>query len=681
MKIRIQILFLALLAVALPTLVHAQFSYTDNGDGTCTITGYTGSGGALTITNSINGLTVVSIGDSAFYSANLTSVSIPDSVTNIGNYAFQYCFSLTSATLGNSVASLGEGAFEYCEALTNIIIPDSVFAIGENAFFESGLTSVTLGNSVNSIGQSAFSATDLTSILIPNSVTNIAFEAFASCRNLTNIMVDAANPAYTSSNGVLFDKDQTTLIAFPGGIAGSYVIPDSVTNIETGAFQTSYLTNITIPNSVIWIGDNAFSSCLDLKSIIIPSSVNNIGDGAFAYCSYLKSVFFEGNAPPDDGTIFYDDPATVYYSYGTTGWGSTFGSVPTSLYSSGFGYSINGGTVTLTRYLGTDTVVTVPDSINNLPVTSIGSGTFSGLGLSSVIIPDSVTSIGGVAFSSCYNLTNIMIPDSVTNIGSYAFQFCSHLASIIIPDSVTSIGTYAFNGCSNLVSVAIGNGVSSIGINAFIHCGLTNVTLPNSITSIGSGAFAYCKMTSLIIPDSVTSIGSGAFSYCYNLTNASIGNGVISIGVGAFGVCSNLICVTIGSGVQSIGSGAFGTCPALEFVYFKGNAPPINANAFIPSPATIYYLPGTKGWGSTLGGRPAALWNPQAVAAGVSGGHFGFNITGPTNATIVVEASASLSNLVWLPVSTNTLSASGTSSFSDPQFSNYSSRYYRFASP
>jgi len=158
---------------------------------------------------------------------------------------------------------------------------------------------------------------------------------FFVCPALTNIMVDPANPAYSSLNGVLFDKAQATLIAYPTGLAGSCTIPNSVTNISDSAFyDCPALTSVTIPNGITSIGGDAFNGCMALTNIVIPGSVTNIGGGAFEDCSNLTTVYFQGNAPmPDDGNIFLDDPAAVYHLAGTTGWDPTFGSVPAVLWN------------------------------------------------------------------------------------------------------------------------------------------------------------------------------------------------------------------------------------------------------------------------------------------------------------------------------------------------------------
>jgi hypothetical protein len=282
-----------LVLLALPVTVRGQFTFVTN-SGAITITGYSGTNLVVVIPSSTNGLPVTRIGYAAFNGGfNLISVTIPNSVTNIGGWAFSHCYGLTSAN----------------------IIPESVTSIGEYAFF---------------------SCTGMTNILIPNSVTSIGVNAFANLTSVTNIAVDASNLAYSSVNGVLFDKSQATLLQFPSGLFGSYTIPSSVTSIGDGAFYNSGLTNVTILEGVSNIVEDAFVYSHGLTSVTIPKSVTSIGSMAFAYCFSLTAIFFQGNAPPDISNIFYDSPTTVYYLPQTSGWGATFGGNPTALWNPTF---------------------------------------------------------------------------------------------------------------------------------------------------------------------------------------------------------------------------------------------------------------------------------------------------------------------------------------------------------
>ena len=222
--------------------------------------------------------------------------------------------------------------------------------------------------------------------------------------------------------------------------------------------------------------------------------------------------------------------------------------------------------------------IVIPNS-----VTSIGACAFySCTGLTSVTIGNSVTSIGDEAFRGCSRLTSISIPKSVTNIGDGAFAGCSGLTSITIPDSVTSIGSDAFKNCTSLTSIDIPESVTSIGDGAFGRCsGLTYVKIPDGVTSIGDWAFYGCSsLTSINIPDGVTSIGGATFEDCYGLTSIDIPNSVTSIGNWAFAGCSGLTSITIPDSVTSIGYGAFSGCSSLTSVNIPNSVASIGETAF-----------------------------------------------------------------------------------------------------
>ena len=262
-------------------------------------------------------------------------------------------------------------------------------------------------------------------------------------------------------------------------------------------------------------------------------------------------------------------------------------------------------------------------------VTSIGTWAFFDCdGITSLVIPNSVDTIGSSAISCCGNLADLTIGSGVTNIGSHAFYDCSSLTSVTIPDSVLTIGHDAFSWCVNLVSVTIGNNVTTIGASAFHYCtALTSVVIPNSVTDMGEGVFYSCsslasvtigrnissiganmfyecaKLASIDIPDNIISIGDYAFMYCGNLTGVTIGDGVtsigdsafyecaklasivipdnvISIGESAFWCCRSLISVTIGNGVTSIGNNAFGCCEKLISVTIPDSVTSVGDAAF-----------------------------------------------------------------------------------------------------
>ena len=325
---------------------------------------------------------VIEIGQDAFARSSLTSITIPNSVTKIGDRAFMYCFSLQAVTIPNSVTTIGDSAFAGSRCLTSVTIPNSVTTIGDSAFAESRLISVMLGKSVKEIGLSVFQE----------------------CRELECIDVDSENQNFTSYEGILYNKDKTTLISCPG--AKTYAtIPNSVTTIRDTAFKyCRFLEWVKIPNSVITIGNDAFYCCEFLKSVKIPDSVITIGNYAFYYCESLKSVKI-----PDSVITIGNDAFRDCHDLAS---------------------------------------VTIGNS-----VTTIGDSAFESCYFKSIEIPNSVTTIGDSAFSRCEALESVTIPNSVTTIGDSAFSRCEALASVTLGTSVTRIGNDAFQSCINLKSI------------------------------------------------------------------------------------------------------------------------------------------------------------------------------------------------------------------------------------
>lgn len=341
------------------------------------------------------------IGDGAFYNcSSLTSITIPDSVKSIGYYAFSSCFSLTSVTVPNSVKSIGDHAFSSCSSLISVTIPNSVKSIGDYAFsYCSSLTSIIIPDSVTSISDDAFSnCSSLTSIIIPNSVTSIGDAAFHRCDSLTNITVDPDNTAYSSIDGNLYSKDGKTLVQYATGkTATGFTIPDIVTSIGNYAFgYCSSLTSIGIPDSVTSLGYYAFDGCFSLANVYYAGSEAQWND--------LQTNISDGNESLLD--------ANTYCRY--------------EVISNCFITQELNGLRTLSKYIGSDT---------------------------NVIIPDGIEVIGDSVFFNQINITKITIPEGVTKIGNSAFQGCDNLTKVYIADSVSAIGTDAFGGCFNITNV------------------------------------------------------------------------------------------------------------------------------------------------------------------------------------------------------------------------------------
>ena len=479
---------------------------------------YSSLSGSLTIPSSVtySGRTysVTSIGEATFYQCSgLTSVTIPNSVTNIGNWAFGYSGLTGALSIPNSVTSIGDCAFYGCSGLTSVTIPNSVTSIGRSAFnLCSGLTSPVY----NANCFAYFPCGYATTYTIPNGIQQIVDGAFSGCSGLTSV-----------------------------------TIPNSVTSIGASAFYNcSGLTSVTIPNSVTSIGDYAFYGCSGLTSVTIPNSVTSIGDWAFYNCSGLTTINFNATNCTSMGGYndFYDE-----YRY-------TFGNC-TSLSTLNIGENVTN--IPANAFSGCSGLTTV--NFNAINCTTMGGydeywGDYSYAfenctSLSTLNIGENVTNIPANAFRGCSGLTTVNFnATNCTTMGSSSypvFQNCNANATINIGEGVTTITDYAFKGL-------LGNGI---------------LIIPSSVTSIGNSAFSGCSgMTGVLtIPNSVTSIGDRAFYNCSGLTSVTVGSGVSNIGQDAFYNCSGLTSVTIGSGITIIGNNAFQGCSGLTRTIYTGN--------------------------------------------------------------------------------------------------------------
>lgn len=498
---------------------------------------------------SINLNKVKRIKSHAFDSAEkLGKIELTESVNEIGSYAFTYIYNLGSIHIPSSLTNLGYSAFEGCIKLKNVTWAENcqLSTISNYAFSRCALSNISLPDGIINVESYAFSyCGSLKSVNIPSTITNWSSSALSGCNNLISINVDNANANYSSLNGVLFNKNQNVLMTYPAGkteVDKTYNVPQDVVEVADGAFINAKFENIVMPDCLTKIGSTAFHNS-QIQAIDL-TNMKEIGNKAFEGCGNLTEVT----------------------------WPSNISVLPTSI----FGYCNN-----------LETVI-IPETVTELNDYSF----YLCTSLKNIQLPSSLKTIGDYAFLNCSSLNNIILPSSLENIGKYAFSNCSGLTSITIPETLTTLDSYIFNNCSGLTEVNINSG--SVGSYMFNECtNIANLTLSENVTSIGSFAFYNCdKLTSLVLPENIKTVGSYAFSNCSNLKDVTIGseninsyifyncdalenvtllNTVKNIGSYAFYNCDKLINVNIPESVASIGNKSFNICNSLESITVDEN--------------------------------------------------------------------------------------------------------------
>ena len=509
---------------------------------------------------------VTAIGKSAFSDCtSLTSIAIPDGVTAIDDFTFFRCTSLVSVVIPDSVTSIGEKAFYNCSSLTSIVIPDGVTAIGESAFAGcTSLASVVIPDSVTSIGESAFAGcTSLASVVIPDSVTSIGENAFSSCTTLATVKLGGG---LTSIEAGLFDgcpitdltiSEGVTTIgerAFAGGKFQKLTLPDSITTIGPSAFSgCADLTSVTFGSSLTTIEDRAFANC-KLYSVKLPDSVRTLGAYAFNACAYMTVVSLNSVTTIGERAFsgcnrlsHADIPKTV-----------------TSLGAGAFAYTqallrVDAGNP---NYISEDGAVWSKDKTVLVDGRMITENNY--------VIPSTVTTIEAYAFTNNNELLTVKIPASVTTIGTYAFTYCRNLTTVTNLTKVRRFEEGVFSNCFSLSSIYAGD-VHYFGTKAFSNCSKLKTVSTRSLQEMGDSVFYKCtSLQEISIPNTVKSIGEKAFTDCTALTRVGI-HGATLIKQYAFFGCTALQYVYMPASMQTIKYGAFYGCSALTRVFYKGS--------------------------------------------------------------------------------------------------------------
>ncbi len=583
-----------------------DYTYTISGSpGVATVTGYTGIGGDITIPSILGshpvaaiGETafidclnitsvvipegVVSIGDAAFYGCksivavtipgsleslgqsafyqcdSLISVELPDGLASIPAYAFYNCTSLASVTIGGNVTSIGDYAFCFCPSLASFTIPGSVQTIGTGAF-RSGysLASVVLNEGLETIGDAAFAfCSPLGSVTIPSTVTRIGYGAFAAC-SMTNILINSSNANYASIDGVLYNKNGTTLIEFPSGRAGDYVVPEGVTGLDGMAFSYS----------------------LNLNSVTLPASLSNVTGYSFMYCESLTAINVNSS------NMIVSSMDGVLYN--------------------------KAGTWLLVVPGGRSAPLVIP-----VGVLLIGERAAEGNEhLTSLTIPSSATVIDMAAFGSCSNLTSLDV--AAFSIGNLAFSRCTSLNDLTIRDGVRYIDGEAFYRCAALESVEIPSSVSVIDRSAFEECWalrFINVSadcfgyssVDGMLCDKGGETLYVCppgRTESIIVPEGIETIHDGAFISCKYITALTFPTSLARIDI-----------VTFEENVLSISFLGL-TVPSVDPWWLHYANPSLVGHAYA---ASNFPAPGQRFNGLLMGdylvARPDAPSNLDAVA-------------------------------------------------------------------
>ena len=520
------------------------YTYTLDEDNNATITGYKGNASYLHIPETIDGYTVVGIGEGVFRrKGQILSVVIPDTVTYIGSHCFEECEKLSEVKLSSNIEKLESAAFGNCQELKTLTIPKTLTRAGG----EYGFGQYCYGPFYN--------CKNLKEVIVEQGIKTIPSNLFAKCYGLEKIEIP--NSVIKIEESAF--REATSLKAI--------VIPDSVTYIGSHCFEyCEKLSEVKLSSNLEEVESAAFGNCQELKMLTIPKTLTRAGGeygfgqycyGPFYNCKNLKEVIVEQGIKTIPSELF----AKCY--------GVEKVEIPNSV------TKIGDNAFRECTSLETITIIN--------GITEIGSSAFSFCtNLKQITLPNTINALGESLFKGCTSLTNITLNDTRENITKNMFENCTSLEKIILPDTVTTIQEQSFKGCTSLKNIEWGKSLKYIRGYAFEECdSLTEVMLPDTVIEIGDGVFQQeDSLKKLELPESVTSIGYRAFYNCDALTDVRISDSVTNIGSQIFYDCDALTNVKLGTGIKKIPDSAFEHCDKLASIVLPYRVEAIGNNAF-----------------------------------------------------------------------------------------------------
>ena len=552
------------------------YTYTVDGNGNATITGYSGGVAALFIPETIDGHTVTAIGNRAFKgNLRLAAVTIPDTVTEIGQDAFSGCRNLTSVSLSNNLDSIYESAFE-STAISTLSLPSKLTRLDRKAFanctnlqhvsIPATLTTTTYGTISDDWNGPFNGCSSLNSVSFAEGITSILSHLFENCNGLREISI----PDSVTEIGEKAFKNCRNL--------ASVSLGNNLDSIYESAFESTAISTLSLPNRLTRLDRKAFANCTNLQHVSIPATlttttygtISDDWNGPFNGCSSLNSVSFAEGITSILSHLFENCNGIRKIK------------IPDGVALIGENAFKN----------STLTSIDIPGS-----VTSIESKAFNSCAnLISIKLPDSVTAMGTAVFEGCSNLTDVTLPGTRMNIMADTFKNCTSLKKIVLPETVQYIRSGAFSNCIALKEIVWSKAPELIDSNAFYNCdAITEMDIPATVTSVGYQAFYDCDgLTKITIPDSVTSLGDSVFYDCDALTDVKLGAGITTIPASAFRHCDALEQLTVPRRVTAIKDNAFKDSVKFSSITIPRSVTSISANAFsYLDKLTIYGVAGT----------------------------------------------------------------------------------------